>query len=173
MARENFVFDPGEHHSISLPKVIEPWKVDFQNHSYQMPCDLCLFPSKKKVRTISIFDPEHGSFTDNSPATFSLTDEDHTIANVVRFTLNQDPRVTFCGYSIPHPLEARVNIIVQTTGDPAREVLKDACQNLMLMCRHVRCTFDKAVEDFKASNVVKAMKIDSQDSSGDDSEESE
>ncbi|KAG4150461.1 hypothetical protein ERO13_D04G005500v2 [Gossypium hirsutum] len=116
---------------------------------------------------------EHGSFTDNSPATFSLTDEDHTIANVVRFTLNQDPRVTFCGYSIPHPLEARVNIIVQTTGDPAREVLKDACQNLMLMCRHVRCTFDKAVEDFKASNVVKAMKIDSQDSSGDDSEESE
>ena len=62
MARENFVFDPGEHHSISLPKVIEPWKVDFQNHSYQMPCDLCLFPSKKKVRTISIFDPGIGLF---------------------------------------------------------------------------------------------------------------
>ncbi|KAL1073739.1 hypothetical protein V6Z11_D11G244200 [Gossypium hirsutum] len=102
---------------------------------------------------------EHGSFTDNSAATFSLTDEDHTIANAVRFTLNQDPRVTFCGYSIPHPSEARVNIRVQTT---AREVLKDACQNLMLMCRHVRCTFDKA-----------ALKIDSQDSSGDDSEESE
>ncbi|KAG4128791.1 hypothetical protein ERO13_D09G041300v2 [Gossypium hirsutum] len=116
---------------------------------------------------------EHGSFTDNSAATFSLTDEDHTIANAVRFTLNQDPRVTFCGYSIPHPSEARVNIRVQTTGDLAREVLKDACQNLMLMCRHVRCTFDKDVEDFKASNAVKAMKIDSQDSSGDDSEESE
>ncbi|TXG74771.1 hypothetical protein ES288_1Z012500v1, partial [Gossypium darwinii] len=116
---------------------------------------------------------EHGSFTDNSAATFSLTDEDHTIANAVRFTLNQDPRVTFCGYSIPHPSEARVNIRVQTTGDLAREVLKDACQNLMLMCRHVRCTFDKAVEDFKASNAVKAIKIDSQDSSGDDSEESE
>lgn len=89
---------------------------------------------------------EHGSFTDNSAATFSLTDEDHTIANAVRFTLNQEsvhsplfsalinagfslflkveaiifilcsPRVTFCGYSIPHPSEARVNIRVQTTG---------------------------------------------------------
>ncbi|PPD67580.1 hypothetical protein GOBAR_DD35542 [Gossypium barbadense] len=58
---------------------------------------------------------EHGFFTDNSAATFSLTDEDHTIANAVRFTLNQDPRVTFCGYSIPHPSEARVNIRVQTT----------------------------------------------------------
>ncbi|KAL1112985.1 hypothetical protein V6Z11_D02G161200 [Gossypium hirsutum] len=59
---------------------------------------------------------EHGFFTDNSAATFSLTDEDHTIANAVRFTLNQDPRVTFCGYSIPHSSEARVNIRVQTTG---------------------------------------------------------
>ncbi|KAK6247157.1 hypothetical protein QUC31_018722 [Theobroma cacao] len=113
---------------------------------------------------------EHGSFTDNSAATFSLTEEDHTLANAVRFTLNQDPRVTFCGYSIPHPSNARVNIRVQTTGDPAREVFKDACQDLMLMCRHVRSGFDKAVEDFKASNAVKAMKIDSQDS---DSEESE
>lgn len=26
------------------------------------------------------------------------------------------PRVSFCGYSIPHPSEARVNIRVQTTG---------------------------------------------------------
>ncbi|XVE59355.1 hypothetical protein DITRI_Ditri05aG0039700 [Diplodiscus trichospermus] len=113
---------------------------------------------------------EHGSFTDSSAATFSLTEEDHTLANSVRFTLNQDPRVTFCGYSIPHPSEARVNIRVQTTGDPAREVLKDACQDLMLMCRHVRSTFDKAVEDFKASNAVKAMNIDSQESESEESE---
>ena len=33
-------------------------------------------------------------------------------------------------------------------GDPAREVLKDACQNLMVVCQHVRNTFDKAVLDF-------------------------
>ncbi|XP_019233382.1 PREDICTED: DNA-directed RNA polymerases I and III subunit rpc19 isoform X2 [Nicotiana attenuata] len=58
---------------------------------------------------------EHGSFEDPSKATFSFTDEDHTLANAVRFTLNQDPRVTFCGYSIPHPSDARVNIRVQTT----------------------------------------------------------
>ncbi|TYG88799.1 hypothetical protein ES288_A12G049900v1 [Gossypium darwinii] len=29
---------------------------------------------------------------------------------------SDSPRVTFCGYSIPHPSEARVNIRVQTTG---------------------------------------------------------
>ncbi|KAK4777678.1 hypothetical protein SAY87_017865 [Trapa incisa] len=92
---------------------------------------------------------EHTSFGDQRNATFSLTEEDHTLANALRFTLNQDPRVMFCGYSIPHPSEARVNIRVQTTGDPAREVLKDACQDLMQMCQHVRSTFDNAVADFK------------------------
>ncbi|PKI32272.1 DNA-directed RNA polymerases I and III subunit RPAC2 [Punica granatum] len=92
---------------------------------------------------------EHTSFGDQRNATFSLTEEDHTLANALRFTLNQDPRALFCGYSIPHPSEARVNVRVQTTGEPAREVLKDACQDLMLMCQTVRSTFDKAVADFK------------------------
>ncbi|XP_022886181.1 DNA-directed RNA polymerases I and III subunit RPAC2-like [Olea europaea var. sylvestris] len=102
---------------------------------------------------------EHGSYQDQSQATFSLTDEDHTLANSLRFTLNQDPRVTFCGYSIPHPSDARVNIRVQTTGDPASEVLKDSCQDLMLICQHVRSTFDQAVVDFKNKNSLDAMNI--------------
>ncbi|XP_004492017.1 uncharacterized protein [Cicer arietinum] len=100
---------------------------------------------------------EHGSYSDQSKSTFSLTDEDHTFANSVRFTLNQDPRVTFCGYSIPHPSENRVNVRVQTTGDPACEVLKDSCQDLMLMCQHVRSTFGKAVNEFKAIKNVDDM----------------
>lgn len=92
---------------------------------------------------------EHGSYQDQSKATFSLTDEDHTLANSVRFVLNQDPRVAVCGYSIPHPSDARVNIRVQTTGDPAGEVLKDACQDLMLMCQHIRSTFEPAAQEFR------------------------
>ncbi|KAK6933166.1 DNA-directed RNA polymerase, RBP11-like dimerization domain [Dillenia turbinata] len=103
---------------------------------------------------------EHGIHADHSAATFSIENEDHTLANAVRFTLNQDPRISFTGYSIPHPSDARVNIRVQTTGDPARDVLKDACQNLMGMCQHVRDTFDKAVVDFKRSKVVDAMDVE-------------
>ncbi|KAK4351578.1 hypothetical protein RND71_030891 [Anisodus tanguticus] len=136
---------------------------------------------------------EHGSFEDHSKATFSLTDEDHTLANAIRFTLNQElvihpflfpfffhyavisanglhisillhstdliPRVTFCGYSIPHPSDARVNIRVQTTGDPAREVLNDSCQDLMLICEHVRGTFDQAILKFKTGKGLSAMDI--------------
>uniref|UniRef100_A0A2P2JL29 Uncharacterized protein MANES_01G166500 n=1 Tax=Rhizophora mucronata TaxID=61149 RepID=A0A2P2JL29_RHIMU len=37
-------------------------------------------------------------------------------------------------------------------GDPAREVLKDSCQNLMSMCQHVRSLFDESVAEFKKSN---------------------
>lgn len=48
-------------------------------------------------------------------------------------------------------------------GDPAREVLKDSCQELMLMCRHVRSTFAKAVDDYRTSEKVQAMKIDSKE----------
>lgn len=93
---------------------------------------------------------EHGSYKNPSASTFSITEEDHTLANSLRLVLNKDPRVMSCGYSIPHPSEARVNISVQTTGDPASEVLKDSCQNLIYMCEHVRKTFDDAVAKFKS-----------------------
>ena len=34
--------------------------------------------------------------------------------------LSRSPRVTFCGYSIPHPSEAVVNMRIQTTGKNGR-----------------------------------------------------
>ncbi|XP_039173534.1 DNA-directed RNA polymerases I and III subunit RPAC2-like [Eucalyptus grandis] len=94
---------------------------------------------------------EHASFGDQRNATFSLDEEDHTLANALRFTLTQDPRVIFSGYNISHPSKALVNVRVQTMGEPAREVLKNACQDLMLMCQHIRGTFDKAVNDYCSS----------------------
>ncbi|KAF3321693.1 DNA-directed RNA polymerases I and III subunit RPAC2 [Carex littledalei] len=103
---------------------------------------------------------EHGSLTDESSSTFSLIDEDHTLANSVRFVLNQDPRVSFCGYSIPHPSDNNVNIRVQTTGDSAKDVLKDALNDLAGRCKHVQVTFDKSVTGFKATQSTNEMKVD-------------
>ncbi|CAL4981484.1 unnamed protein product [Urochloa decumbens] len=102
---------------------------------------------------------EHGSVTDTTASTFSIMEEDHTLANSARFVLNQDPRVAFCGYSIPHPADKKVNIRVQTTGDPAKDVLKDALQDLMVMCQHVRGTFDNAVANHRATK-AEQMDID-------------
>ncbi|KAL1829063.1 hypothetical protein DCAR_0208361 [Daucus carota subsp. sativus] len=103
---------------------------------------------------------EHGSAEDDSASTFSFTDEDHTLANTLRFSLNQDPRVTFCGYSIPHPSQPRVNIRVQTTGDPANEILKDSCQDLLMICQHARKTFEQVVQDFKNKQALEAMNME-------------
>lgn len=41
---------------------------------------------------------EHGSLTDLSSSTFSLMDEDHTLANSVRYTLNKE--WVFCKYNL-------------------------------------------------------------------------
>ncbi|KAF2607355.1 hypothetical protein F2Q68_00044894 [Brassica cretica] len=69
------------------------------------------------------------------------------IQQLMLITLQSESNIGW--YSIPHPSLECINVRVQTTGDPAREVLKDACQELMLMNRHVRSVFDKAVSEFK------------------------
>mmetsp|Transcript_24048 Transcript_24048/g.66812 ORF Transcript_24048/g.66812 Transcript_24048/m.66812 type:complete len:156 (+) Transcript_24048:157-624(+) len=70
----------------------------------------------------------------NNGATFSLENEDHTLANALRYMLNKSLHVEFAGYSIPHPSEKVVNVRVQTTGGrpntailPHPAGLPDAC----------------------------------------------
>ena len=46
--------------------------------------------------------------------TFVLHNEDHTLGNALRHCLMQRENVTFCGYSVPHPLEAKMHLRVQT-----------------------------------------------------------
>uniref|UniRef100_A0A0D6R8P0 DNA-directed RNA polymerases I and III subunit RPAC2 n=1 Tax=Araucaria cunninghamii TaxID=56994 RepID=A0A0D6R8P0_ARACU len=104
---------------------------------------------------------ELGSRENPSSSTFSFNDEDHTLGNSLRCVLNYDPRVEFCGYSVPHPSENRINMRIQTTGAPAKDVLKDALQDLMFMCQHVRGTFDGVVEGFRATEGLKGMSTES------------
>lgn len=69
--------------------------------------------------------------------TFAIGDEDHTLGNAVRHILMQDSRISFAGYSVPHPAEPVVHIRVQTNPDSdyaAVEALKDACQTLHTQC---------------------------------------
>ncbi|KAL3730060.1 hypothetical protein ACJRO7_027116 [Eucalyptus globulus] len=87
---------------------------------------------------------EHASFGDQRNATFSLDGGSYTCKCTEIYL---DSRWLQHSY----PSEALVNVRVQTIGVPAREVLKDACQDLMLMCQHVRGTFDKAVNDYCSS----------------------
>lgn len=49
--------------------------------------------------------------------TFTLHDEDHTLGNLLRAQLLEDARVVFAAYKVPHPLESRVEIKIETTAD--------------------------------------------------------
>ncbi|KIZ05604.1 hypothetical protein MNEG_2353 [Monoraphidium neglectum] len=51
--------------------------------------------------------------------TYTVEREDHTLGNLVRMQLHRDPAVLFSGYRIPHPLEPRMLIKVQTIGASA------------------------------------------------------
>lgn len=54
---------------------------------------------------------------DRTCATYNFKGEDHTLGNLLRFSLVKNPDVEFCGYSITHPSENEMNLRLQTTGN--------------------------------------------------------
>lgn len=67
-------------------------------------------------------------------ATFSFTEEGHTLGNAVRYFLMKNTDVDFVGYSVPHPAESRMNIRIQTrTADPL-STLESSLYNLEEFC---------------------------------------
>ena len=46
--------------------------------------------------------------------TFVFKNEGHTLGNVLRSVIMQNPQVAFCGYSLPHPAEDQMHLRIQT-----------------------------------------------------------
>lgn len=85
-------------------------------------------------------------------ATFTLENEDHTLGNALRHVLNGNPAVELCGYSVPHPMERRVNVRVQTTGangTTAQAAMRDALLDVISVCDHVHEAYEKAEEAYE------------------------
>ncbi len=60
---------------------------------------------------------------------------------------SNSPHVAFCGYSIPHPSEAVVNLRIQTTGEvSAAQALRQAAADLKAASATLRETFAEALE---------------------------
>lgn len=70
--------------------------------------------------TTELFTVQSGS-SDRS-ATFIFGNEDHTLGNSLRHILIQRPETEFCGYSVPHPYEPKMNIRLQTIDAPSLQV---------------------------------------------------
>ncbi|CDK26113.1 unnamed protein product [Kuraishia capsulata CBS 1993] len=94
-----------------------------------------------------------GSTKDGSAASFQISDEDHTLGNALRYIIMKNPDVEFCGYSIPHPSEAKLNLRIQTYGEStAIEALHKGLADLSDLCTHVEETFAGAVSEGNYSN---------------------
>ncbi|KAJ3293878.1 RNA polymerase subunit AC19 [Rhizoclosmatium sp. JEL0117] len=91
-----------------------------------------------------------GDYEDPTSVTFVLKDEDHTLGNSLRYLLMKNPSVSFCGYSLPHPSEYKVNLRIQTDGSiTAVQALHKALDDLTQLCEHVQSSF---VEKFDEGN---------------------
>ncbi|BHF63643.1 DNA-directed RNA polymerase II subunit RPB11-a [Sparganum proliferum] len=65
-------------------------------------------------------------------AIITLNREDHTLGNMLMRQLLKDPRVLFAGYKVPHPLEHRIVLRVQTTPSiTPLEVFSSAIKDLI------------------------------------------
>ena len=87
----------------------------------------------------------------DSAATFVFNGEDHTLGNALRYVLLRDPEVSFCGYTVPHPQESKMNVRIQTTGAPVCEVLKRNLEVLKGLCGHMEEMFVKAEDEAKSA----------------------
>ncbi|KXJ23972.1 DNA-directed RNA polymerases I and III subunit RPAC2 [Exaiptasia diaphana] len=101
-------------------------------------------PEKHKLEVIPTGDPD-----DETCATFVMHGEDHTLGNSLRYMIMKNPEVKFCGYSLPHPSENKINLRIQTYGSPATDVLRRGLSELSTLCEHALATFEASVNDYK------------------------
>ncbi|XP_073497484.1 DNA-directed RNA polymerases I and III subunit RPAC2-like isoform X1 [Phyllobates terribilis] len=90
-----------------------------------------------------------GNGTDESCVTFVLHEEDHTLGNALRYMIMKNPEVDFCGYSITHPSETKINFRIQArNGLPAVEPFRKGLNDLMDACQHVLNTFENSMKRY-------------------------
>ncbi|KAH0289113.1 RBP11-like subunits of RNA polymerase [Aureobasidium namibiae CBS 147.97] len=88
----------------------------------------------------------------DTAASFEFTKEDHTLGNALRYIIMKNPDVEFCGYSIPHPSEAKMNLRIQTWDEVnVYDVLEKGLNDLMDLCDVVVDKFTVSRDAFDAS----------------------
>ncbi|ELR16706.1 RNA polymerase Rpb3/Rpb11 dimerization domain containing protein [Acanthamoeba castellanii str. Neff] len=87
--------------------------------------------------------------------TVTLSNEDHTLGNSLRWILMKNPEVDFCGYSVPHPSEPKMNVRIQTKdGKPSVEALRKGLNDLVSIAEYTLGTFQSEFQMFVDSNDI-------------------
>ncbi|PKY06846.1 RBP11-like subunits of RNA polymerase [Aspergillus campestris IBT 28561] len=89
-------------------------------------------------------------------ASFQFEGEGHTLGNSLRYAIMKNPQVEFCGYTIPHPSESKMNLRIQTYDTTnAIEALEKGLESLMDLCDVVTEKFTSARDSFNAAEADK------------------
>ncbi|RPD55972.1 RBP11-like subunits of RNA polymerase [Lentinus tigrinus ALCF2SS1-7] len=89
-----------------------------------------------------------GAEPDLSAATYQIHDESHTIGNALRWMLMKNPKVEFCGYSVPHPSENHINMRIQMyDGLSSLTALLEALKNLDDLCVTIDDAYTHSMEN--------------------------
>ncbi|KAI1292124.1 DNA-directed RNA polymerase II subunit RPB11 [Halotydeus destructor] len=85
---------------------------------------------------------------------FTVNKEDHTLGNMIRMQLLKDPHVIFAGYKVPHPLEHKFNLRIQTTADYSpQDALSNAITDLMSELSLLEERFKEAVREKQEGDI--------------------
>ena len=77
---------------------------------------------------------------------FKLMVETHTIANLLKTHLVDDPNVEFVAYKLEHPMDKDALFVLKTKGKPAKTVLMDAAKRLQEDLKELQGALDKALK---------------------------
>ncbi|KAG1731846.1 RBP11-like subunits of RNA polymerase [Suillus paluster] len=83
---------------------------------------------------------------DLSAATYQIFDESHTIGNALRWMIMKNPKVEFCGYSVPHPSENHIQLRIQMyDGLSSLNALLEALTNLDDVCETIENKYHESL----------------------------
>ena len=102
-------------------------------------------PSLIKRKLVTLSTPGSG----DSCRTFVFKGESHTLGNALKHVLLTNPKVTFAGYSIPHPAEDQMFLRIQTVdGESAQDVLRQGLTDLKAACVVTKQKFEKEFKNY-------------------------
>ncbi|KAK0495955.1 RBP11-like subunits of RNA polymerase [Armillaria luteobubalina] len=88
-----------------------------------------------------------GASEDMSAATYKIHDESHTIGNALRWMIMKNPKVEFCGYSVPHPSENFIHVRIQMYDHlSSLTALLTALDDLDALCSTIDTTYRSSLQ---------------------------
>ncbi|KAI1717149.1 RNA polymerase rpb3/Rpb11 dimerization domain-containing protein [Ditylenchus destructor] len=88
---------------------------------------------------------------DPTMVTIVFREEDHTIGNILKDVICKMKGVEFCGYNVPHPLEDKILLRIQTReGYRAGDILLNAFRDLETVMVNLEEKFKESYAVFKS-----------------------